>query len=271
LIFADVYDNNLYHIRIGGMMKLVDLIPDPDALLALEPDELGLRLLPVLAAWRNQGTQLQPSNFIPSIVGHPQYPQSPSQYPVNRRPEIEQALREAWAWLEGQALLVFDPGWMGPHEIRKLSRRAQRLVAEPDVRRAFTFRRIPKESLHPKIREDVWELFHRGKYDSAVLDAMKAVEVAVREAAGYGVSDYGLDMIVRAFHEEKGPLRDPNMPTAERMARRALFAGAYGSYRNPHSHREIGLDDPDETAEIIMLACHLLRIVDTRKAAGVTP
>jgi hypothetical protein len=50
-------------------MKLVDLIPNPDALLALEPDELGLRMLPILAAWRFPGNQLQRGSFISSIVG----------------------------------------------------------------------------------------------------------------------------------------------------------------------------------------------------------
>ena len=93
-------------------MKLVDLIPDADALLALEPDELGLRLLPVLATWRQPGAQLQPSQFIPSIVGSANNPDYRGQYPSNRRAEIEQALREAWAWLEGQALLFTIPaGW----------------------------------------------------------------------------------------------------------------------------------------------------------------
>ena len=38
---------------------------------------------------------------------------------------------------------------------------------------------------------------------------MKAVEVAVREAAGFSDADYGTDMIGRAFNEERGPLRDP--------------------------------------------------------------
>ncbi len=100
-------------------MKLSDIIPDPDSLLALEPDELGLRMLPVLGNWKRTASPLKCGDFIRRIVGDRQSGY-PGQYPDNRADEIEQAIREAWAWLEGQALLVFDPGWIGPHEIRKL-------------------------------------------------------------------------------------------------------------------------------------------------------
>ncbi|WP_156944633.1 TIGR02391 family protein [Bradyrhizobium sp. Ec3.3] len=37
-----------------------------------------------------------------------------------------------------------------------------------------------------------------------------------------------------------------------------------GSYKNPHSHRNVVLDDPEEAAEIIMLANRLLRIIEAR-------
>jgi len=37
-----------------------------------------------------------------------------------------------------------------------------------------------------------------------------------------------------------------------------------GSYKNPHSHRNVELDDPAESMEIILLANHLLRIVEAR-------
>jgi uncharacterized protein (TIGR02391 family) len=102
---------------------------------------------------------------------------------------------------------------------------------------------------------------------------MKAVEVSVREAGGFSSGDLGVDLMRKAFHEDNGPLTDKSVEKSERLARSALFAGAIGSYKNPHSHREVNLNDPDEAMEIVLLANHLLRIVDGRVKAmkGATP
>ena len=94
---------------------------------------------------------------------------------------------------------------------------------------------------------------------------MKAVEVAVREASGLTARDIGTPLMRKAFDAEAGPLTDLADEKSEREARSALFAGAIGSYKNPHSHRKVALNDPDEAAEIIMLGNHLLRIVDECK------
>jgi len=69
----------------------------------------------------------------------------------------------------------------------------------------------------------------------------------------------------KAFDADSGPLADMNVERSERESRAHLFAGAIGSYKNPHSHRYVDLDDAAEAAEIILMANHLLRIVDSRR------
>ena len=246
-------------------MKLVELIPDPEVLCALEPDELGLRMLPVLATWREHHmTLLSLHGVLEAWVGG----RYPGEYSGRHQGAVETAVREAWAWLEGSAMLVATTEYMETNGFTSLSRRAQKLAKEPDVLRAAAVRRIHKDGLHVAIREDVWSLYHRGKYDTAVFEAMKAVEVSVRNASGLATGLVGVKLMRSAFQPSPnaGPLTDANADGGEQVARMELFAGAIGSYKNPHSHRNVALDDPDEAAEIIMLANHLLRIVDSRKA-----
>ena len=208
-------------------MRLVDAIPDATVLCALEPEELGLRMLPVLARWPelHRSQQLTLDAFIVSVVGD--YRGYASQYPAEHKAQVEGAIREAWAWLEGLALLIKHPGYIEPNRVRALSRRAQKLALEPDAQRGFSARRIPKETLHPVIREDVWALYHRGKYDTAVFEAMKAVEVAVRDAAGLSAQDIGTGLMRKAFAPDDGALTDLTAERAERDARAHLFAGVY--------------------------------------------
>ena len=116
----------------------------------------------------------------------------------------------------------------------------------------------------------MWALYHRGQYELAIIASMIAVEVRVRAAANFSNAYHGKDMIARAFNANDGPLRDQAAPTAEREALAALMTGAFALYRNPFGHGTKQQDDPNEAAEIIMLATHLLRIIDDRKAAAPT-
>ena len=148
-----------------------------------------------------------------------------------------------------------------------LIRRAQKIDDQADLKLFSRARRIKKFALHPRIAQSVWSAFMRREFDVAVFQAMKAVEVSVREAANYGDGNLGTDLMRAAFHDECGPLTDMSVEKSERQARAHLFAGAIGSYKNALSHRDVNIDDPDEALELVFLANHLLRIVDRRKAA----
>ncbi len=121
---------------------------------------------------------------------------------------------------------------------------------------------LPHHQLHPRIVQKVWASFLRGDYDTAVFQAFKEVEVRVREAAQCADTDIGVALMRKAFGK-RGPLADVSAPMAEQQALSDLFAGAIGSYKNPHSHRSVTIDS-SEAAEMIMLASHLLCIVDKR-------
>lgn len=127
---------------------------------------------------------------------------------------------------------------------------------------------LPRQQLHPRIEEKAAIAFLSGNYDTAVFQAFKEVEVSVREAGGYNDTDIGVPLMRKAFGKT-GPLTDAEAAESEREALAHLFAGAIGSYKNPISHRNVTIDAAKAT-EIIVLASHLLGIVDERSPTGTT-
>ena len=127
-------------------------------------------------------------------------------------------------------------------------------MSEPDF--------LPEHEFHSMIPQNVWLSFSHGANGSAVFEAFKQVEIAVREAGGYEATDYGTDLMRKAFHIDNGNLTDQNRQRAEKQACSDLFAGAIGYCKNPGSHREVEIT-AEETVELITLASYLLRIVDS--------
>jgi len=157
-------------------------------------------------------------------------------------------------------------GVNGQNGHRVLTRRGEALVNdEPAYRAYLAAAAFPKAMLHPSIADDVWLDLARADYANAVFRAFRAVEEAVREAAALEATDIGVALVRRAFHPENGVLTKLADPFPEREALAALFAGAIGSYKNPHSHRTVAIREAREAQEMVTLASHLLRIVEARR------
>lgn len=247
------------------MPTLPELIPDVDALVGLAPEEVAQAVLTSAHSLAQNGMFSAMGVIGPEMLYGRGIP-GPAVYPRNREADITEALGVAWLWLEINMIFMPSPGINGTNGYRQLTRRGRELVANPESFRSFReAAAFPKALLHPAIADAAWLDLARGDYQVAVFRSFRAVEEAVRAAGGFAAQDVGVDLMRRAFNPGNGPLTKQADPPAEREALAALFAGAIGSYKNPHSHRTVEITEARDAQEMVSLASHLLRIVDSRR------
>lgn len=234
------------------LIRLLAQFPDDaDAMLLLQPEELAGPLL----------NSLKGANWIHRYNSLLSIQQAPNLQPAYRAEKFARAIAEAWAWLEQVGLLVAEPIRDGSFFI---SRRGLEILEAGGLAVFRQANAFPSDLLHPTVKQEAWASFLRGRFDTAVFEAFREVEVAVRAAAGLDDKDVGTDLMRKAFDKNTGALTDRDALAAEREALAHLFAGAIGSYKNPVSHRKVGRVDAREAGELLMLASHLMRIVDDR-------
>jgi uncharacterized protein (TIGR02391 family) len=243
---------------------LIDEIPNVELLLGLAPEELAPILL------RRAAGTVQNGSFYPDYVSgddmlYPGPIPNSRGYPRNRQGEVAIALAEAWGWLRTNLLVAPASGLNGSNGWLMITRRGEALLRDGNF---ATFRQaadFPKSLLHPLIADKAWLDLARGDLAGAVFYAFRTVEEQVRDAGGFSDGDIGVPLMRKAFDKANGPLTDPSQEEGERDALAHLFAGAIGSYKNPHSHRTVTITEPREAQEMVVLASHLLRIVESRR------
>jgi len=125
-------------------------------------------------------------------------------------------------------------------------------------------RRLDLQRLHPAVISAASGLFADRQYDSAVSEALKSVEVRVRDLTELQLS--GAPLMQEAFKP-----KEPRLNVAVEAGRSGdderegffyLFRGAMVGIRNPKAHELSRGEDPDEALEVLALASLLHRRLD---------
>lgn len=239
------------------MTPLRALVPEGHAVAAMQPSDLAGYVLEVLMSagamergvWNRRNFCMQVSR----------------EYAENEQPADERigvACSSAWAWLEANGFIARHPEqdneWYLP------TRWGESLRNHQDLRQFMTSEQLPEAFLHPELIHHVRPLFFQSRFETAVFEAFKTLEVTIRSVSKLGHDLVGVQLASRAFHPDDGPLTDPQTEKGERVALMNLMTGALGSYKNPASHRRVQIE-AKEARDMIILASHLLKIVDSRQ------
>ncbi len=236
---------------------IFSIMSNPDDLLKLEPEEVAAVMLETFNSVEH--LQLNRHDYL--------LPRTVHDYPPAYHERLLKSLSSGWGYMEREGFIAEQPGKPGHFFITELGKQIKNLNDLNAYRAAHI---LPKYLLHPIIARKVELAFRNAEYDTAVFQALREVEVAVRAAGGFAATDIGVALMRKAFNPASGPLREESAIELERLALADLFAGLIGSYKNPRSHRNVVLD-ATEAVEIIVFASHLLKIVDARSASRKEP
>jgi uncharacterized protein (TIGR02391 family) len=241
------------------IVEVIKQYPTASALLALSPDDLQRVLLSCIAATCNDSmyrmvTRDALANGFHELGGYP--------YNVNEREEVQRAVGRAWKALELAGFIEEPDPDNGRNGFRIATEEGKRAVGEFDYGAAKMRSQFTRDMFHSSLPDAAWNAFRSGDYDTAVFEAFKAVEVAVRKKGRHASTDHGVALMKKAFDPGTGPLADKTAPLSRQNARRNLFMGAMGEIRNPKAHNDPSITDPPIAVEEMMAAGVLQRIVD---------
>lgn len=120
---------------------------------------------------------------------------------------------------------------------------------------------MPETYVHHVIVKKCFSLLSSGEFDSAVIQAFKAIETTTREKIGAPIDMFGERLLKKAFNPDDGALTNHTLPKSERFAFLNYITGAFSFYRNSSSHRNVDLDFIS-TFDKIVVASDLLKAIE---------
>jgi uncharacterized protein (TIGR02391 family) len=183
----------------------------------------------------------------------------------NGEPDVRRLLErfgDAWAWLIANGLIGphVDPSHNSAEGWYRVTDRGAQVANENSIAALMADQRLP-DDLHPLLREAKRQ-FRSGNPELAVFEAMKQIEVRLRDLSGARSDEIGTKLARQALDPKSGPLADQRLDVAEREAISHLFAGALGAFKNSTSHRIVEFEEPALAADAVLLADLLMRMLD---------
>lgn len=185
-------------------------------------------------------------------------------YAISQRANIEQKITRAWRALEGAQLIEEPDATNGANGYRVISANGRQVGTDVNHESARNRAWLTSDKLHSALRGTCFRTFANGDYDIAVFEAFKVVEGVVKTRSGAAAPrDFGVNLMEDAFRQTSGPLTDQAAQANQQNARRNLFMGAMGEFRNRTGHggAQAVITDPLEAIEQIMFASALLRLL----------
>ena len=162
------------------MPSLKDILPPPEQLVQLEPEEVGMFVLKYLClAERNKGASGPMSRYnftLPDSLAH-----YVSDHALQQ--EVAKVLTEGWVWLERELMIAPQPGESSGQWFF-VTRRGKKANEQGNLAAYKSASRLPEGTLDPVLARKVKPMFIRGDYEPAIFQAFKEVEVRVRKASG---------------------------------------------------------------------------------------
>jgi hypothetical protein len=121
--------------------SIFQILPDPEALLALEPEEVaGIILEHLNSLGQMDRGGLNRYNF--------SLPHTYQEYPQQYHAQISELLMEGWVWLEREGLIAPRPGSQG--EWIFVTKRGKQIETAAGLVAYRNSNRLPKQQLHAR-------------------------------------------------------------------------------------------------------------------------